>query len=401
MRVVLAALGISALVAATGAAASGELDAVMGKALFERDWVPAGASTDASNGLGPLFAAKSCAGCHAGPALAARFTDAPEGRIAGRGFVMRFGDAEGRPDPLYGHLLQGQAVPGMNPEGRIVLIASADPEKGYTYDMELTRGPLDPATHLSPRLAPPIVGRAALEKIDAAGVIARADPDDRDGDGISGRARIVATDGGDALGRFGWKAQSTSLDVQIADAFAMDIGLSSALRPFPHGDCTEREADCMAAPTGVSDRYDGNELSPDILSLVAAYVRSLKAPTPSADKAGASLFAATGCGACHFPEMPAAGGGTVAVHTDLLLHDMGAALDDGVGEPGVASAEWRTAPLIAMAPGGGRRYLHDGRAATVDAAIRAHGGEAGAAVSRYLALSDDERRALAAYVESL
>ena len=150
-----------------------------------------------------------------------------------------------------------------------------------------------------------------------------------------------------------------------------------------------------------SDRYDGNELSPDILSLVAAYVRSLKAPTPSADKAGASLFAATGCAACHVPEMPAAGGGTVAVHTDLLLHDMGAALDDGVGEPGVASAEWRTAPLIAMAPGGGRRYLHDGRAATVDAAIRAHGGEAGAAVSRYLALSDDERRALAAYVESL
>ena len=99
--------------------------------------------------------------------------------------------------------------------------------------------------------------------------------------------------------------------------------------------------------------------------------------------------------------MPAEGGGTVAAFTDLLLHDMGPALDDGVGEPGVASAEWRTAPLVGMAPIGGRRYLHDGRAATIDAAIRAHGGEASAALSRYLALSDNERQALAAYVESL
>ncbi len=401
MRIVAAAFVASALVAVTGAAASGELDAVMGKALFERDWVPAGASTDASNGLGPLFAARSCAGCHAGPALAARFTDAPDGRIAGRGFVMRFGDRDGNPDPLYGHLLQEQAVQGMQAEGRVVLLASADPEKSYTYKMDLTRGPLAPATHLSPRLAPPIVGRAALERIDPNAVIARADPDDRDGDGISGRARMIATDGGEALGRYGWKAQSTSLEVQIADAFAIDIGLSSALRPFPHGDCTPQEADCMNAPTGVSDRYDGNELSPEIIGLVAAYVRSLPAPVSKADAAAVQLFADTGCAACHVPEMPTEGGGTVAAHTDLLLHDMGAGLDDGVGEPGVASAEWRTAPLMAMAPAGGRRYLHDGRAATVDAAIRAHGGEASAAVSRYLGLSDDQRRALVAYVESL
>ena len=401
MRIVAGALIVSALVAATGATASGELDAVMGKALFERDWVPAGSSTDAANGLGPLFAARSCAGCHAGPALAARFTDAPDGRIAGRGFVMRFGDRDGNPDPVYGHLLQEQAVQGMQSEGRLVLLASADPEKSYTYTMDLARGPLAPATHLSPRLAPPIVGRAALEQIDANAVVARADPDDRDGDGISGRARMIATDSGEALGRYGWKAQSTSLEVQIADAFAIDIGLSSALRPFPHGDCTAEEADCMNAPTGVSDRYDGNELSPEIVGLIAAYVRSIAPPVPKNDPAVIALFAATGCAACHVPEMPAETDGTVAVHTDLLLHDMGAALDDGVGEPGVASAEWRTAPLIAMAQRGGRRYLHDGRAATIDAAIRAHGGEAAAAVSRYLSLSDDERRALLAYVESL
>ncbi len=402
MKAVVAAFAVSLLVAATGAAASGELDAAMGKALFERDWVPAPTSTDASDGLGPLFAARSCAGCHAGPTLAARFTDASDGRIAGRGFVIRFGDADGRPDSLYGRLLQQQAVQSMKPEGRVVLLASADPLKSYTYDLELMRGSLDPTTHVSARLAPPLVGRAALERIDADAVIARADPDDRDHDGISGRARMIATDSGEALGRYGWKAQSTGLEVQIADAFAIDIGLSSALRPFPHGDCTEREPDCMAAPTGASDRYGGNELAPEIVGLVAAYVRSLPLNARSGnDIAAVNLFASTGCAACHVPEMAAEGGGTVAVHTDLLLHDMGPALDDGVGEPGVASAEWRTAPLVGMAPVGGRRYLHDGRAATIDAAIRAHGGEASAALARYLALSETERQALAAYVESL
>jgi len=397
MKAVVAAFAVSALVAASGAAASGELDAVMGKALFERDWVPAPTSTDASDGLGPLFAARSCAGCHAGPTLAARFTDAPKGRIAGRGFVIRFGDADGRPDPLYGHMLQQQAVQGMRPEGRVVLLASADPAKGYTYDLDLMRGDLDQATRVSARLAPPIVGRALLEQIDGDAVLGHADPGDLDGDGVSGRPRIV--DG--VLGRYGWKAQSTSLEAQIADAFAVDIGLSSALRPFPHGDCTALEPDCSAAPTGASERYDGHELSPEIVELVAAYVRSLKSPAAKDDEASVALFASTGCATCHVPEMPGWDGGMIAAHTDLLLHDMGEALDDGVGEPGVASAEWRTAPLIGMAPISGRRYLHDGRAATIDAAIRAHGGEASAALSRYLSLSDEEQQALAAYVESL
>jgi CxxC motif-containing protein (DUF1111 family) len=402
MRIFAAALLSSALVAATGAATSGELDAVLGKALFERDWVPAGASTDAANGLGPLFAARSCAGCHAGATLAARFTDAPEGRIAGRGFVIRFGDAEGNPDPVYGHLLQGQAVPGIAPEGRVVLLASADPEKGYTYEMELMRGALDPATRQSARLAPPLVGRTALELVDADAVAAHADPDDRDGDGISGRMRMVEVDGEQVLGRFGWKAQSASLEVQIADAFAMDMGLSSALRPSPHGDCTERQTDCIEAATGESDKYEGHELAPEIVGLVAAYVRGLEPPKPSPLKiGGAKLFTDAGCASCHVPTLLAIDGGPVTTFTDLLLHDMGPGLDDGVGAPGVASSEWRTAPLIGMAEGNGRRYLHDGRAAALDAAIRAHGGEAESALARYLALSESERRALVEFVGAL
>jgi CxxC motif-containing protein (DUF1111 family) len=139
-----------------------------------------------------------------------------------------------------------------------------------------------------------------------------------------------------------------------------------------------------------------------MISLVAAYLRSIGPPRQGQEeKTGATLFAGTGCAACHVPELPLAGGGTAVLYSDLLLHDMGPELDDGMGEPGVASAEWRTAPLIAVRPGEGRRYLHDGRAATVDAAIRVHGGEADRARKNFEALSEAERAALVAFVESL
>ena len=402
MKILTATLVVSALTATLGFAATDldpQMAAVLGKALFERDWVPAPASTDSADGLGPLFSARSCSGCHAGPALAARFTEAQEGKVAGRGLVVRFGDADGRPDPLYGALLQNQAVQGITPEGRIVLMSSiAGP---LDVAVTLDRGPLDRATRQSVRIAPPLAGRALLDRIDAAAILALADPDDRDHDDISGRARMIDVEGTPMLGRYGWKAGTTGLDEQIADAFATDLGLSSARRPLPHGDCTQGEADCFAAPTGESTRHAGSELSEDMIEIVAAYLKSLPPPKHVDNSSGEELFAAAGCSACHAPSMPSSGGENIAAFTDLLLHDMGPQLDDGVGAPGVASAEWRTAPLIAMSGGAGRRYLHDGRAPTLDAAIRAHGGEADAARARYLALSDAERQALVDFVGSL
>jgi CxxC motif-containing protein (DUF1111 family) len=113
------------------------------------------------------------------------------------------------------------------------------------------------------------------------------------------------------------------------------------------------------------------------------------------------MFAEAGCAACHAPSLPSTDGGEIAAYTDLLLHDMGKDLDDGVGERGVASSEWRTAPLMGMAETGGRRYLHDGRASTIDLAIRAHGGEAEASRARYVALDEAERKALVEFVGGL
>ena len=114
------------------------------------------------------------------------------------------------------------------------------------------------------------------------------------------------------------------------------------------------------------------------------------------------LFTAVGCAACHRPTMPDAAGAPVRAFTDLLLHDMGAGLDDGVGEPGVAATEWRTAPLVDLGlRDGSRRYLHDGRAVTIDAAIAAHGGEAAAARARYRALTPADRAPLLRFIEGL
>lgn len=405
MRTLAAAFVVAALIATAGFAATAldpQMAAVLGKALFERDWVPAPASTDSADGLGPLFAAKGCSGCHAGPALAARFTAAPDRHVAARGLVVRFGDAEGHSDPLYGALLQNQAVQGMLPEGRIVLTSADAARDPLEVTVTLDRGPLDPATHKSVRIAPPLPGRDALERIDDAAVVALADPEDRDHDGVSGRARMLASDSETMLGRYGYKAGAATLKDQIADAFATDLGLSSARRPFPHGDCTVAETDCMAAASGESARSAGRELSDDVFDVLAAYLKSLPTPQHAANaSAGGKLFAATGCAACHVPAMPARDGGSVSAYTDLLLHDMGAALDDGVGAADVDSAEWRTAPLIAVSTGNGRRYLHDGRAPTLDAAIRAHGGEAENARGRYLALSDADRQALVTFVGSL
>jgi CxxC motif-containing protein (DUF1111 family) len=166
---------------------------------------------------------------------------------------------------------------------------------------------------------------------------------------------------------------------QVAEAFLLDIGLSSPLKPSAYGDCTAVEVECLAAPSGAAPGTA--ELSGDIVRLVRDYVAALPA-SASVSAAGLALFTATGCAACHVPALGDPQGGPVRAFTDLLLHDLGPELDDGVGEAGVASREWRTPPLTALAFAKGRRYLHDARAVSVDAAVRAHGGEGRTARAR-------------------
>ena len=389
------------------AARAEELDSAVGKALFDRQWVQAPASTDGSDGLGPLFNAKACNSCHKDGGAARLIV--LDGEAIMRGLVVRTGTATGAPDPFYGHQLQDRAVSGLVPEAKITakLVKVASGTGATTSDVAIDftlNGPGFADTTLSEaRIAPSLAGRGLIEKVSEAVVLAQADPDDRNGDGISGRARmIIGADGLERLGRFGAKATATSLREQTADAAGLDIGLSSPLQQTAYGDCMPAQKDCLAMATGNSAAFENEEISGEMVAMIAAYVAQLPRPALKSDTRAEALFAATGCASCHVPSLPDAAGKPLPVFTDLLLHDMGPALAGKIGDTFAAPSEWRTAPLIDLnALKGKRRYLHDGRAATIDAAVRWHGGEADRARDKFEALGADDRAALIRYLETL
>ena len=306
-RIAAAATALAAGALLAGAVAADGLDAAMGEAVFERIWVPAPASTQSADGLGPLFNARSCAACH---------PDAGRGRPPetgaaddrGVGFVLRLAD-----DPLYGRQLQTLGGGGPAPEGRVTLTWQdakvAFPDGSTTVLRrpavavgDLAYGPLTVAEDgRSPRVAPSVRGLGLLERVPDADILAFADPDDRDGDGISGRPnRVTGPDGAPALGRFGLKAAHPTVASQNAEAFHLDIGMSTTYHTEPWGDCTAAQGDCRTAPHGDSPQFEGLEVPSALTAVLATYVRSLPPAgglEPPADAAGAALFAATGCAA--------------------------------------------------------------------------------------------------------
>jgi CxxC motif-containing protein (DUF1111 family) len=272
---------------------------------------------------------------------------------------------------------------------------------------------------LSPRVAPQMIGLGLLEAIPAADILAGADPDDADGDGISGRAQIVwsAAHGRPMLGRFGHKAGNATVLDQSAAAFAGDMGISNPLFPDGAGDCTEVQAACRAAPHG-----DGEarvfEIDAEGLDLTVFYALNLGVPArrdvsdPEVLR-GKQVFYDAGCTSCHTPkfvthrlaDQPAQSFQLIWPYTDLLLHDMGDGLADNRPEARADGREWRTAPLwgigLTETVSGHTYFLHDGRARSLLEAILWHGGEAQAARDRVVGLPTGEREALLRFLESL
>lgn len=383
----------AALLLAACPAWAGErnLDVVLGRALFDRAWVPAPASTQSADGLGPLFNARSCSACHGLRGLAPASTNP-------FALTLKLGH-----DPVYGEQVQILAAPGQDAEGRVVIEDGPDGRKARLADAPL--GPLEPGTARSLRHAPTISGVGLLALIPDADILAGADPGDHDGDGISGRPNLVGPER--QLGRFGWKAAHASLADQNATAFALDLGLGTPIRPAAWGDCTEAQAACRDAPQG------GGEAAPEITAemarLVDLFVAAIPAPRTDADPEGRTLFQATGCVGCHRPEWqvrPPASVATVAIapYTDMLLHDMGAGLADDLVEGDAEGREWRTPPLWGIGERlkvGDPAFLHDGRATSLEAAIGWHAGEALTASQAFARLPELDRQRLLAFLSGL
>ena len=251
-----------------------------GNSLFNSPWVEAPASTTRRDGLGPHFNARSCAACHLRDGRGAP----PEGDEPFLGLLIRLHvpgpDGTVLPDPTYGGQIQPFALPALPAEAtprvtyteRPGRYADGEPytrlEPTYTLD-NVAHGPLDPTTRLSPRGAPAVIGLGLLEAIPPARLLALADPDDADGDGISGRIQTVwhIEAGTLAIGRFGWRAEQPTVRQQAAAALAGDIGITSPL--FPAENCAPPQTDCRAQPSGAE--ANETEIKPADLDQLVLY----------------------------------------------------------------------------------------------------------------------------------
>lgn len=333
-------------------------------------------------GLGPLFVSTSCGSCHAGDGKGHPFST-----------LTRFGQSDTVANAFLrngGPQLQHRAIAGYLPE---TLPAGAS---------------------FSKNLPPANTGLGFLEAVTDAVLLSLADPQDGDGDGISGRPNWIRipyyaavrdgsmTQGDRYIGRFGKKAFVYDLLQQTAGAYNQDMGITSTFEPV--------------------DTYTGHATDPEVsdatIQDVVFYLQTLKAPiqrsaTDADVLAGKDLFLSLKCGSCHTPTLTtgaspitALAGKTIHPYTDLLLHDMGPGLDDGYTEGTALTSEWRTPALwglgLSPASQGGQYFLlHDGRAHSISEAIEMHGGEAQSSRDRYKQLADADRQKLLKFLQSL
>ena len=411
---------------------------VIGNSFFKRNWVEAPASTQARDGLGPHFVARSCGACHLfdgrgepPPWQRGLSPDEPLSLLIR--LSVPGSDEHGGPrhDPVYGDQLNTSAVQGVKPEGRVRLRWQAVKGRfadGTPYTLQkpeyiidrLAYGPLAKGAMTSPRIAPQLIGVGLLEAIPEREILANAEAQRALPGPIKGQANRVWDAFGqrEMLGRFGWKANVASIAHQTAGAFHGDIGITSAL--FPQETCTPRQKDCLAAPNGSLNGQP--EIEDKTFDAVVFYQATLAPPArrQAGDAQvlrGQQLFQQAQCAVCHrpsyttgeapFPRLssPALRGQTIHPYTDLLLHDMGDALADHRPDFLANGRQWRTPPLWGIGlikdVNGHTRLLHDGRADGVLEAILWHGGEAQGSVDQVLKFKEADRQALVKFVESL
>ncbi|MCW7539542.1 c-type cytochrome [Aquabacterium sp. A7-Y] len=386
--------------------------------------------------LGPRYNQASCIACH----TANGRSQAPVvgQRLDTMSILTAAAGAGGaaQPDATYGWNVQQRAVSAGAADYGVSVQSSTSTVRtlpdGEKVELQKPvyafKGPV-PAM-FSVRQAPQVIGLGLLEALSEESVLALADPQDVDGDGVRGVPNFVTDPetGQTRLGRFGWKASKASLRQQAADALVKDMGVVSPV--FPSRGCQRGAPDCRSRPDGAGVSETELQRLAQYLQLIGVPAqRSLRSGYPAGIRVspehdvnperiarGSQLFAQAQCTACHTPQLKTGKthpfaelrDQTIRPYTNLLLHDMGPGLADTLAEGQAGPRLWRTAPLwglgsLRFVQGGADkvRYLHDGRARTLTEAIVWHGGEADASRRRFEAYPKEDREALLSFLESL
>jgi len=398
-----------------------------GNRLFNTNWVEAPGSVKAFDGLGPMFNRVSCSGCHTkdgrgrppennqGPMDSMLLRISIPGKSASGGVM---------PHPAYGDQISERAILQVEPEGRAGISYTELPGTygdGEKFSLrqpryaitDLKYGDLGKDIMVSPRVAPAMIGLGLLQSVPDEILRALADPNDADGDGISGRTNEVwdSLAGKKSLGRFGWKANQPNLRQQNAGAAVGDIGIATSMADGQN--CTAAQTDCVKAINGGAP-----EMSDEFLDKLTLYTMTIAVPAQRkahdpAIRQGEELFRAMGCASCHMPtlqtrsvkDFPELENQTFHPFTDLLLHDMGEGLADNRPDFEATGQEWRTPPLwglgLILVVNKHDLLLHDGRARGAAEAILWHGGEAEKSREAFRNAAKPERDALIAFLNSL
>lgn len=398
-----------------------------GNQLFNTEWKPAPGPQPTTDGLGPVFNREACSDCHINNGRG--LPPAPDG-IVMESMLVRLSvpgtDELGGPNPVpgYGDQLQDRGIEGVPAEGQAVMTWHEVPGThgdGSAYSLRrptvsfqnLAFGALPDNVMTSPRVANAMIGLGLFEMVPDDLLYALADPTDADNDGISGKVNVVwdARDQKMATGKFGWKSNMPNLTNQNSGAALGDMGITTPIRP--NDNCGNGQDACTTAAT-----HDGVEMTSTFLNQINVYTRRLAVPKQRGSTlpevvSGYEQFLAAGCQNCHLPTLETGtdprgqdlANQTFHPFTDLLLHDMGEGLADGRPDFLASGSEWRTAPLwgigLTKKVSGHERYLHDGRARSLEEAILWHGGEAETAKEAFRTMPASQRDDLVAFLKSL
>lgn len=404
---------------------SAKRDFAFGNKMFNTQWVMAPASVTTLDGLGPTFNRNSCASCHfkdgrGRPPLSENET--LSSMLVRLSIVGQDTHGGPLPHPAYGLQLNDHAIRGVTPEGKVQIKYEEIPGTygdGTSYSLrkpnyifsDLAYGPLGDNIRFSPRVAPAVHGVGLLESIPEETIMGWADPNDKDGDGISGKANIVWDEVNKkmSLGRFGWKANVATLQEQDAGAALGDMGITTSL--FSAENCPEAQATCKEAIHGGQPEMSDKQLQKMTMYLSTLAVPARREMTPQV-KRGALMFEKAGCVQCHKPQAKT-GKGTFAEisyqdiqpFTDMLVHDMGEGLADGRDDYKASGNEWRTPPLwgigLVETVNKHTNFLHDGRARNFEEAILWHGGEGETSREAFRTMEKADRDALVSFLKSL